>query len=46
MVEFVVADPFIYSQFCALLKYFESFRENGFCEVLLALKTSRYLSLA
>ena len=45
---FMVAKPFVYSQFCVLfpVENFESFRENVFCNVLFGLKISGYLCLA
>ena len=44
----MVTEPFVYSQLCVLFpnEYFESFRENVFCNVLFALKVSSYLCLA
>ena len=45
---FMVTEPFVYSQLCVLfpIEYFESFRENVFCNVLFALRVSGYLCLA
>ena len=44
----MVSEPFVYSQPCVLFtnEYFESFRENVFCNVFFALKVSSYLCLA
>ena len=45
---FKVSEPFVTAQFRVAItrEYPEAFRDNQFCEILFALKTSRYTTLA